>query len=144
MLSQLRDLWFWCGQLHEQDEVLSMWGPDIPPVSPRTATFHFLIAVTGFVGFGLLVKHIIAQEPPAVRREYPFSGLVQELGGLDTNKVCICVGYLMIFLSLFCRRARNRRRLRKIISTVLVRILGGKISIRNFENAELLPPISFD
>ena len=72
--------------LHEEEEVLSMWGPDIPPIHPHTATLHFLIAVSGFVGFGFLVKYVIAQEPPAVRREYPFSGLVQELGGLEANK----------------------------------------------------------
>ena len=96
-----------------------MWGPDIPPVSIGTATSHFLIAVTGFVGFGLLVKHVIAQEPPAVRREYPFSGLVRELGGLDANKVCMCWILDDPSYSLH-RRERNRWRVRKIICTVLV------------------------
>ncbi|RDB26276.1 hypothetical protein Hypma_006703 [Hypsizygus marmoreus] len=72
--------------LHEQDELLSMWGPDIPPVSPQSATIQFLIAVSGFVGFGFLVKNVLAQDPPAVRREYPFDGLVKELGGLEANK----------------------------------------------------------
>lgn len=66
-----------------------MWGPDIPPVPTSTATIQFLIAVTGFVGVGFLLKSL-APEPPAIRREYPFSGLVQELGGLEENKVRTC------------------------------------------------------
>ncbi|KAF5381963.1 hypothetical protein D9615_004451 [Tricholomella constricta] len=71
--------------LHEEDEVLSMWGPDIPPVPPMTATLHFLLAASAFVGFGFLVKNVMLQDAPAVRREYPFSGLVIELGG-EENK----------------------------------------------------------
>ncbi|KAG6862490.1 hypothetical protein C0995_000036 [Termitomyces sp. Mi166 len=72
--------------LHEEEEVLSMWGPDIPPVPPSTAATHFLIAVSAFVGFGFLVRYGLLQDPPAVRREYPYGGLVTELGGLDENK----------------------------------------------------------
>lgn len=64
-----------------------MWGPDIPPLSPYRATFQFLIAVTGFVGFGFLVKNVLTPDLPAVRREYPFSGLVTELGGMEGLKV---------------------------------------------------------
>ncbi|KAG6853976.1 hypothetical protein C0991_011838 [Blastosporella zonata] len=72
--------------LHEQEEVLGMWGPDIPPVAPSTAAGHFFIAVTAFVSFGFLVRYGLLQEPPAIRREYPYGGLVTELGGLDANK----------------------------------------------------------
>ncbi|KAG6821296.1 hypothetical protein H0H93_000157 [Arthromyces matolae] len=72
--------------LHEEEEVLSMWGPDIPPTPPSTAASHFLIAVTAFVSFGFLVRYGLLQDPPAVRREYPYGGLVTELGGLDENK----------------------------------------------------------
>jgi NADH dehydrogenase (ubiquinone) 1 beta subcomplex subunit 8 len=74
-------------QLHEQDEVLSMWGPDIPPLSPYKALAQFSIAVVGFVGFGFLVKEVFTPDVPAVRREYPYSGLVTELGGIEENKV---------------------------------------------------------
>ena len=74
-------------QLHEQDEVLSMWGPDIPPLSPYKALAQFSIAFVGFVGFGFLVKEVFTPDAPAVRREYPYSGLVMELGGLEENKV---------------------------------------------------------
>ncbi|KAG6910859.1 hypothetical protein DXG01_007176 [Tephrocybe rancida] len=72
--------------LHEEEEVLSMWGPDEPPLPPSTALGHFLIAVSGFVGFGFLVRYVLLQEHPAIRREYPYGGLVTELGGLDENK----------------------------------------------------------
>ncbi|KAG5646985.1 hypothetical protein DXG03_001708 [Asterophora parasitica] len=71
--------------LHEEDEVLSMWGPDVPPVPPATATLHFLLAASAFVGAAFLIKSF-SPEAPAIRREYPFSGLVTELGGLEENK----------------------------------------------------------
>ena len=35
-------------QLHEQEEILSMWGPDAPVVPPSQALRHFLIAVGTF------------------------------------------------------------------------------------------------
>lgn len=65
-----------------------MWGPDVPPIDPYVALRQFLYAVTGFVAFGFAVKYVLLPEPPAVRREYPFDGLVKELGGLEENKVC--------------------------------------------------------
>ncbi|KAI9061308.1 hypothetical protein FKP32DRAFT_1613151 [Trametes sanguinea] len=71
--------------LHEQEEVLSMWGPDVPVVPPQTALRWFTIAVLGFVSFGVLCN-VAHPEIPAVRREYPFGGLVNELGGLEENK----------------------------------------------------------
>lgn len=75
-------------QLHEQEELYSMWGPDIPPnsISPYTALWHFVIAATGIVGVGFLIK-ALGPDPPAVRRQYPYDGLVKELGGLQENKV---------------------------------------------------------
>ncbi|TFK74103.1 hypothetical protein BDN72DRAFT_886500 [Pluteus cervinus] len=72
--------------LHEQEEVLSMWGPDVAPIPPKQALFQFTLAALGFVSFGLLVKNVLAQEPPAIRREYPFDGLVTELGGHEETK----------------------------------------------------------
>lgn len=65
-----------------------MWGPDVPVVAPQTALRWFSIAVLGFVSFGVFCTY--AQPTiPAVRREYPFGGLVTELGGLEVNKVCL-------------------------------------------------------
>ena len=75
-------------QLHEQEEILSMWGPDVPVVAPPTAARWFSIAVLGFVTFGVLVSYT-HPAMPAIRREYPFGGLVEELGGYEQNKVCV-------------------------------------------------------
>ncbi|KAI0635967.1 hypothetical protein C8Q77DRAFT_1216482 [Trametes polyzona] len=71
--------------LHEQEEILSMWGPDVPVVPPQTALRWFSIAVLGFVSLGVLCNYA-HPEIPAVRREYPYGGLVSELGGLEENK----------------------------------------------------------
>lgn len=66
-----------------------MWGPDIPPISPYTALGHFAIATTGIITAGLIIKYVILPDAPVVRREYPYGGLVKELGGMDENKVRI-------------------------------------------------------
>ena len=63
-----------------------MWGPDVPVVPPQTAARWFSIAVLGFVSFGVLCNYA-HPEIPAIRREYPFSGLVSELGGYEENQV---------------------------------------------------------
>ncbi|TFY81224.1 hypothetical protein EWM64_g2788 [Hericium alpestre] len=73
--------------MHERDELYSMWGPDVAPIPPATALRQFTIAALGFVGFGFLVKYALVPERPCVPREYPFDGLVAELGGLEENKV---------------------------------------------------------
>ena len=64
-----------------------MWGPDVPVVPPQTATRWFSVAVLGFVGLGVIVNYA-HPEIPAIRREYPFSGLASELGSLEANTVC--------------------------------------------------------
>ena len=76
-------------QMHEREELFSMWGPDIPHVDPSTALRHFTIAASGFVAFGLLCNYVLIPERPAVPRQYPFDGLVKELGGLEENKVSL-------------------------------------------------------
>ena len=73
--------------MHEHEEMYSMWGPDIPHVPPATALNHFAIAFSGFVAFGLLCKYALVPDRPAVPRQYPFDGLVKELGGVEENKV---------------------------------------------------------
>ncbi|KAI0925791.1 hypothetical protein AcW1_008123 [Taiwanofungus camphoratus] len=72
--------------LHERDEILSMWGPDAPVVPQSTALRHLIIATLGFVSFGFFAKFFLIPDRPAVPRDYPFSGLVAELGGLEDNK----------------------------------------------------------
>ncbi|KAH9928286.1 uncharacterized protein B0H18DRAFT_953990 [Fomitopsis serialis] len=72
--------------LHDRDEILSMWGLDAPVVPPSTALRHFIIAFSGIAAFGVFCKYALVPARPAVPREYPFSGLVTELGGLEDNK----------------------------------------------------------
>lgn len=72
--------------IHEYDEVLSMWGPDVSQVPPRKALFQFSLAVSAFVAFGFLCNYALVPDRPTVPREYPYSGLVRELGGLEENK----------------------------------------------------------
>ena len=64
-----------------------MWGPDVPVVDPQIAMRHFAIAVASFISFGFFVKYVLTQDPPAVRREYPYNGLIRELGGQEETKV---------------------------------------------------------
>jgi hypothetical protein len=64
-----------------------MWGPDAPPIPPNVALRWFSIAVASFVSFGFLTKYALVADRPAIPREYPFSGLVTELGGLEENQV---------------------------------------------------------
>jgi len=72
--------------MHEREELYSMWGPDIPHVAPATALRQSTIAVSGFVAFGLLCNYALVPERPAISRQFPFDGLVKELGGLEENK----------------------------------------------------------
>ncbi|KAI0001477.1 hypothetical protein BJV74DRAFT_974073 [Russula compacta] len=72
--------------MHEREEMYSMWGADIPHVAPATALRHFTIAVSGFVAFGLLCNYAFVPERPSIPRQYPFNGLVKELGGMEENK----------------------------------------------------------
>jgi NADH dehydrogenase (ubiquinone) 1 beta subcomplex subunit 8 len=73
-----------------------MWGPDAPPIDPNSALRQFMVVFAGFVSAGLIIK-AITPDPPAVRREYPFDGLVRELGGLEENKVCWLIYFYTIF-----------------------------------------------
>ncbi|KAF5367527.1 hypothetical protein D9758_003608 [Tetrapyrgos nigripes] len=74
--------------LPDHDELLSMWGPDIPPpgVTPSMALRHFLLAALAFSGIFYLTKTALTPEPFFTRRDYPYDGLTKELGGLQVNK----------------------------------------------------------
>ncbi|KAH7107160.1 hypothetical protein BKA62DRAFT_686150 [Auriculariales sp. MPI-PUGE-AT-0066] len=71
--------------LHAEDDALGIWSPDVPHVPPQRALFHFMIAVSLFVGYAALVP-ALQVEPPVARRSYPYDGLSKELGGLEQNK----------------------------------------------------------
>ena len=66
--------------------MFSMWGPDPPKVAPRTALFQFGVAAAVF-GSIMLFAYAATPEKPVVSRQYPYEGLVNELGGLEENKV---------------------------------------------------------
>jgi NADH dehydrogenase (ubiquinone) 1 beta subcomplex subunit 8 len=51
-----------------------------------------MIAASGIVAVGFLIKYGLTPDMPAVRRQYPYDGLVKELGGLQENKVCLYCG----------------------------------------------------
>jgi hypothetical protein len=74
-------------QLHEQEELYSMWGPDIPVVPPPIALRQVTLVALGLISFGFFIKYALVPDPHFVRRQYPYSGLVVELGGLEENKV---------------------------------------------------------
>jgi NADH dehydrogenase (ubiquinone) 1 beta subcomplex subunit 8 len=78
-------------QYHEQEEILGMWGPDAHSLPPNIAVRWFSIAVVGFVSFGVITKLFLIPSRPAVAREYPYSGLITELGGLEENQVCLLI-----------------------------------------------------
>jgi len=64
-----------------------MWGPDVPVVPPPTALRQVTLVTLALISFGFFIKYALVPEPPAVRRQYPYSGLIAELGGLEENKV---------------------------------------------------------
>ncbi|KAG7451253.1 uncharacterized protein BT62DRAFT_884024 [Guyanagaster necrorhizus] len=97
--------------VHEKEELYSMWGPDIPTIAPHIALRHFTYAAISFVSFGFLVKYALIPEMPAIRREYPFGGLVTELGGVDANKVRYLTGSGMQLLTIISLRQRWRMRM---------------------------------
>ncbi|QRV89580.1 NADH-ubiquinone oxidoreductase family protein [Ceratobasidium sp. AG-Ba] len=74
--------------LPEQAEVLSLWSPDVFNISRESALKQFGIAVLVFLGFTMAVRASVP-ERPAVPRNYPYDGLVKELGGLQENKAAV-------------------------------------------------------
>ncbi|KZS94258.1 Ndufb8, NADH dehydrogenase 19kDa subunit [Sistotremastrum niveocremeum HHB9708] len=71
--------------LHAEHDQLDMFGPDISKVPPRTAARQLGIASASLLAFAWIV-YTFKPESPAVPRQYPYSGLVKELGGLQENK----------------------------------------------------------
>ncbi|CBQ68575.1 conserved hypothetical protein [Sporisorium reilianum SRZ2] len=65
---------------HEQDDVLSVWAPDVHAVPAASALRQFLVAIGVVVLFGSTV-YAATPEKPALPRTYPREGLATELGG---------------------------------------------------------------
>lgn len=66
-----------------------MWGPDIPPagLTGESALRQLLGALAGFAVLGVYIKYFGIPDRPAVPREFPYDGLVKELGGVEAIKV---------------------------------------------------------
>lgn len=96
-----------------------MWGPDAPSIAPSTALFQFSLAALAFAGIALTAK-ALTPESPVTPREYPYDGLVAELGGLEENKVrpgsCIVSTYRSDCSN---RRGRNQQTKRSDARTPL-------------------------
>ena len=75
-------------QLQENDDALSMWGPDEhkKPVHLAAAQLFLmsgvLASIAGFI-------YLIQPDLPAARRMYPYEGLVKELSGTDDQQYAV-------------------------------------------------------
>lgn len=74
-------------KLHENEELLSVWGPDVAPLPPRTAARWLGIAVATFAAI-MGATYAMTPARNAIAKDYPYSGLVTELGGVEENQVC--------------------------------------------------------
>ncbi|WOO80110.1 uncharacterized protein LOC62_03G003621 [Vanrija pseudolonga] len=72
--------------VHEEEDVLGMWGPDVHKISPGRALAQIGIAASLIAAFGYLIYQT-APESPVARREYPYDGLSKELGGWSKARV---------------------------------------------------------
>ncbi|KAL1925241.1 uncharacterized protein VTP21DRAFT_124 [Calcarisporiella thermophila] len=66
--------------IHEEDEILSIWSPDLHKYNPYKALFQLSLF---FAGVGLFAYNIKESHPvsPVIPRTYPYDGLKNELGG---------------------------------------------------------------
>ncbi|KAI5477110.1 NADH dehydrogenase (ubiquinone) 1 beta subcomplex 8 [Pseudohyphozyma bogoriensis] len=67
------------------DDVQSMWAPDVHKVKPSSAVFQLALAF-GFVGAFATAVYATFKPSPALPRAYPYDGLIQELSaGTDKS-----------------------------------------------------------
>ncbi|PWO00424.1 hypothetical protein FA09DRAFT_285076, partial [Tilletiopsis washingtonensis] len=65
--------------LHEQDDVLGVWAPDVHDVPPASAVRQFGLAALIAAAFAGVV-YMSVPDRPAALRSYPRGGLAKELG----------------------------------------------------------------
>lgn len=84
-----------------------MWGPDIPPagLTAQSALRQLLAAFAGFATLAFVIKNYGIPERPAIPREFPYDGLVKELGGVEELRVCFCYCLFVGTMLLNVRRA---------------------------------------
>ncbi|GFZ43895.1 hypothetical protein JCM24511_01615 [Saitozyma sp. JCM 24511] len=66
--------------VHEEEDVLGMWGPDVFSISGGTAVISLIAAFSAIGAFAYLLTSARPLRPVAAR-EYPYGGLEKELGG---------------------------------------------------------------
>ncbi|WVQ99455.1 hypothetical protein IAU59_006590 [Kwoniella sp. CBS 9459] len=66
--------------MHEEEDAIGMWGPDVHKTSPWSALLQLSIA---FSLIGVASYALISTRPerPVAQRSYPYNGLEKELGG---------------------------------------------------------------
>ena len=74
-----------------------MWAPDPPTAPPSRSLFELSLAASLF-GAIMLFAYEVTPERSAIPRQYPFDGLVQDLGGLEENKVYLFSRILVMLL----------------------------------------------
>ncbi|KAG0169884.1 hypothetical protein DFQ28_002790 [Apophysomyces sp. BC1034] len=70
--------------LHEEDEILGVWGPDIHTYSPYKALGQLTLFFTLLGGFSAFI-YKVRPERPCAQRSYPFDGLKEELGSREND-----------------------------------------------------------
>ncbi|KAF7727964.1 hypothetical protein EC973_006852 [Apophysomyces ossiformis] len=68
--------------VHEEDEILGVWGPDIHTYSPYKALGQLTLFFALVGGFSAFI-YKVQPERPAIKRSYPFDGLKEELGSRE-------------------------------------------------------------
>ncbi|KAL0096456.1 hypothetical protein J3Q64DRAFT_1707759 [Phycomyces blakesleeanus] len=70
--------------VHEEDEIMGVWAPDLHTYSPYKALAQigvFFASMAAFAGFIYKVN----PERPVIQRTYPFGGLTEELGAREAD-----------------------------------------------------------
>ncbi|KAI8073445.1 uncharacterized protein B0P05DRAFT_548550 [Gilbertella persicaria] len=68
--------------LHEEDEIMGVWAPDLHTYSPRKAAAQLALAFGILAGVSGIVYKTYP-ESPAVKRTYPYNGLTEEFGARE-------------------------------------------------------------
>ncbi|KAI9297421.1 hypothetical protein K502DRAFT_287968 [Neoconidiobolus thromboides FSU 785] len=111
--------------LNQQDEILTVWGPDQYELPAGRALFE-LACVGGFIATAAYFYSFVAPESPAVPRSYPFNGLREELGNDANSKtntrptVRIKILYLSLLINYLIGQLTWGRRINLIIINFLM------------------------
>ncbi|KAI9270862.1 hypothetical protein BY458DRAFT_539942 [Sporodiniella umbellata] len=68
--------------LHEEDEIFSVWAPDLHHYSPHKAAAQLAFAGVAVAAVASIVYKFYP-ESPVVKRTYPYNGLTEEFGARD-------------------------------------------------------------